>query len=247
MTIMNGAQIGSRNRNHGEFSFPLPDERRRDALLRTAWVNIVAGFKCRPSPRGPWDETASGDQTPWKYVVAPIRAALARAVVMGDQQLIEQTLEAARAFCRELEADFASMVPAAEEGSIVSEALAETESQGPADAVQMALVARPDPTNADRAIKPLERQHERLGALIRKCRRDARQITAQMAACVMLTDHEMNWSLAGRMTVWTLLAFAGLVLIAIPVARWLGEVSNDYPSPEQEQDYEEGTEPPRAA
>jgi hypothetical protein len=46
----------------------------------------------------------------------------------------------------------------------------------------MALVAHPDPINADRAVKPLTRQYERLGALIRICRRAARQNPASMVS-----------------------------------------------------------------
>lgn len=154
----------------------LSDERKRDGLLRTTWVNIVAGFKCRPTPRGPWDETATGDQTPWRYVVAPIRGALKQAVESGDRALIEQTLEGARAFCRELEADFASLVPATDQSSIVQDALAETHVQGPADEASMALVQTPNcPVAAERAVLPLQRHYTRLGNLLEKCRRHARK------------------------------------------------------------------------
>jgi hypothetical protein len=164
-----------RNRIQQDFSFGPTEDRRRDTLLRLSWVNIVAAFKCRPSPRGPWDETATGDQTPWKYVVGPIRTAIAAAVFNGDQRVIDETLGAARAFCRELEADFTSMVPAREEESTVSLALEETHVEGPANEVQMALVRSPDdPIAADRAVLPLERHHEKLTLLIERCRRVAR-------------------------------------------------------------------------
>jgi hypothetical protein len=175
MATMNVRESHPRNRIQHDFSFGQTEDRRRDTLLRLSWVNIVAAFKCRPSPRGPWDETATGDQTPWKYVVGPIRTAIASAVLQGDQRIIDQTLGAARAFCRELEADFTSMVPAREEESTVSLALEETHVEGPANEVQMALVRSPDcPVAADRAVIPLERHHERLGALIQRCRRIAR-------------------------------------------------------------------------
>jgi hypothetical protein len=174
MPTTNSTQLQNRNRNHFVFSFPHPEEKRRDGLLRTAWMMIVAGFKCRPSPRGPWDETATCDQTPWAYPLTLARLAMAAAIRSGDQMTIDQTLEGVRAFCREFEADITSMVPEAEAESVVAIALDETHVEGPANEVQMALVRNPDPIAAERAVLPLERHHNRLGALIRECRRLAR-------------------------------------------------------------------------
>lgn len=172
MPSTNGTQAHPRNRNALDFS----DERRRDGLLRSAWIAIVSGFDCRPSPRGPWDETASGDQTPWKYVVTPIRSALASAVASGNRQLIEQTLEGARAFCHELEADFASLVPSNDEASILVLALDETKHQGPADEAAMALAAKANcPIEAERAIGPVSRHAAALLTLLNGLRIKARQ------------------------------------------------------------------------
>lgn len=171
MPRMNGSHPGNSNR----IEIGLSDERRRDGLLRSAWVNIVSGFKCRPSPRGPWDETATGDQTPWKYVVAPIRGALKSAVESGDRALMNQTLENAHAFLEELKADFSSLVPSESEESILALALEETKHQGPADEATMALASNPQcPTAAERAVLPLERHQSRITKLLEKCRIHAR-------------------------------------------------------------------------
>ena len=171
MTQTNGTRRESCNRNPISFS----DERRRDTLLRSAWVNIVSGFKCRPSPRSPWDEAATGDVTPWKYLLAPMRNAVLSAVETGDKQLIEQTLEGCRAFLREIEADVASLVSPNDEASLLALALDETKHQGPADEATMALAANPAcPIAADRAVQPLERHHSRIAKLLEKCRRAAR-------------------------------------------------------------------------
>jgi hypothetical protein len=173
MSRTNGSAAETVNRNPRGLSFG--EEKRRDSLLRAAWIAIVSGFACRPSPRGPWDETASGDQTPWKYVIAPVRSAIAAAVASGDRNLIEQTLEGARAFCRELEADFASLVPAESEESIVTLALEETQLEGPANEIEMALAANPNAHTAESAITPLSRHAAALAELINHCRRLARQ------------------------------------------------------------------------
>lgn len=177
MQTTNAPAPASRNRNPREFSFsfPIVEERRRDAILRSAWMRIVAAFACRPSPRGPWDETATSDQTPWKYTLLPIRNAIAAAIMIGDRDKINQTVEAACAFCEELKADFRSMVPAREEESAVADSLAETECEGSANPVQMAYVADPSPIAAERAVVPLERQYESLGKLIRRLRIAARE------------------------------------------------------------------------
>jgi hypothetical protein len=182
MPITNVSHASPRYRNPLEFSFTPTENSRRDTLLRTAFVNIVAGFSCRPEPRSAWDEAATGDLTPWKKIVHPIRHALNAAVLSGDQELIAQTLEGARAFCRELEADFASLVPQPQEESIVAIALDETKCEGPANEVQAALLADPSPTSADRAVLPLERQWLQLGELIDKCRRVARSRSASLVS-----------------------------------------------------------------
>jgi hypothetical protein len=168
-------------RNPLEFSFTLSEDRRRDGLLRSAFVNVVAGFPCRPEPRSSWDEAASGDLTPWKKIVHPIRHALNAAVQSGDKQLIAQTLEGARAFCRELEADFSSLVPQPAEESAKAIALDETKYEGPANEMEALFIADPSPINADRAVVHLDRQFEALRKLIESCRRLARQAQPQMA------------------------------------------------------------------
>jgi hypothetical protein len=160
------------NRNHVASS---SDERRRDGLLRTAWMGIVQAFPCRPEPRGIWDESATGDDTPYRRTVEPIRAAIRAAVQSGNKQLIEKTLEGARAFCRELEADFLSLVPAESEESIVALALAETESEGPANQAEVSLAANPTCTAAESAVGPLSRHLASLAALVEGCRRAARE------------------------------------------------------------------------
>ena len=138
-------------------------------------MQIVSAFSCRPAPRGVWDETATGDDTPWKRTVEPIRAAILAAVQSGDKQLIEHTLEGARAFCHELESDFNSLVPAESEASIVALALHETKLEGSANEVEMALVQNPTPIEAERAIGPLATQLSSLALLLSGCRRLARE------------------------------------------------------------------------
>jgi hypothetical protein len=151
------------------------DEKRRDGLLRTAWSQITFGFKSMPEPKSSWYETATGDLTPWRKMITPIRAAVLAAVRTGDQKLIDQTLEGARAFCRELEADFTSLVPATAEGSVAAIALVETECEGAANVEEVALVASPTPTQAERAVGPLSRHIAALVSLVDKCRRLARE------------------------------------------------------------------------
>jgi hypothetical protein len=162
----------NRNRNHVAISC---DERRRDGLLRTAWMGIVQAFPCRPEPRGIWDESATGDDTPYKRTVEPIRAAIRAAVLSGDKKLIAATLEGARAFCRELEADFTSLVPAEGEAGVVALALEETRDEGAANEVEMALVTSPDPASAERAIGPLAAHLTAVTELLSGCRRLARE------------------------------------------------------------------------
>lgn len=166
------------NRNQLAFS----DERRRDGLLRQSWNAITSGFKSKPEPKATWYETASGDVTPWRLVVNPIRSAIVQAVQSGDKQLVEATLEGARAFCRELEADFVSLVPSTEEESIVALALEETKYQGPADEATMALAASTNcPTAAERAIAPVARHATAVAALLNSLRRHARQPQMRVA------------------------------------------------------------------
>lgn len=182
MPTTNARAASPRNRNPRSFSFLFApaEERRRDALLRAAFMGVVASFTCRPKPRGPWDETNTGDLTPWTYPLGLLRNAMAAAVLTSDHKTINATVEAVRNFCRELEADITSMVPATEEESIVSLALAETHVEGPANESQAALLANPNPTTAESAIIPLERHHERIGKLIHKCRREARSTSTMV-------------------------------------------------------------------
>lgn len=182
MTPTNAGQSAKVQRNPADFSMSESEERKRDLLLRAAWINIVAGFDCRPAPRAAWDEAASGDLTPWKKVVAPIRAAVASAVFIGDQQLIDQTRDGVRAFCRELEADFLSLIPECQEESATQLALEETECQSEAEPMEMAFVAAPSPSAAESAVLPLERHYETLGKLIKRLRIAARETRPQMVA-----------------------------------------------------------------
>lgn len=163
--------------NAKRFVLEYSDERRRDGLLRTAFMKIVDGFGRRPEPATTWNETATGDVTPWRTLlfVPVIRKAILEAVQSGDKQLIAQTVEASRAFCHELEADFVSLAPSAEETSIIADALAETSAEGPANEVEMALVQNPCPTSAEKAIGPLSKQLASLTDLVTKCRKYARQ------------------------------------------------------------------------
>jgi hypothetical protein len=60
---------------------------------------------------------------------------------------------------------------------------------------------------------------------------------------------EMTWALAARMTVWTILILIGMTGAAVLIGKALNRISYDYPEPteSEDQDYEEGTTPPRAA
>lgn len=171
--LTNPRQESNRNTRFG--SFDVREEHRRDVLLRAAWMKIVAAFACRPSPRGPWDETATGDATPWRYIVAPCRNAIATALCQGNDRLVEQTIEAACAFCDALKADFRSMLPEREEESVVTLALLETEYSGVATVEAMRLVAHPSPIEAERAIEPLLREESALTRLLNRCQRLARE------------------------------------------------------------------------
>lgn len=153
------------------------DEKRRDSLLRLSWNQIVAGFKSKPEPKSTWYETATGDVTPWRLVVNPIRAAIQQAIESGDKQLIEETLHGARAFCHELEADFVSLVPNETDLSVIQIALEETKAEGPANEAEMALVhdASLSPVEAERAIGPLSRQLSALAQLVNLLRITARK------------------------------------------------------------------------
>lgn len=68
----------------------------------------------------------------------------------------------------------------------------------------------------------------------------------------------MTLALAARMTIWTILILCAMLGVACAIGDWLGEMSADYPEPmddalsdysesDNAQDYEEGSEPPRAA
>lgn len=170
----NGTHPATVKRISGAFSYV--EEKRRDSLIRSAFLNIWAGFKCRPEPRGPIDEVAQGDSTPWKYALAPMRNAVLSAVQSGDRQLVDQTLEGIRGFLREIEADVCSLIPVQEsEVCLRTAAVEETVFEGAANPVQMELAANPNcPTTAEKAVLPLMRHHERLGRLLERCRRFAR-------------------------------------------------------------------------
>lgn len=155
---------------------------RHDSLLRAAYVRIGDAFgKSRPEPRAPWDRAADGTESRWNRLLPPIRMAVASAVVSGDQDTLNKVLEAADAFFDECKADYRALVPSREEEGITQIALDETHAEGEANKVEALLLSSPTSTNADRAIIPLTRQYERLGALIRKCRRATRTATPQVA------------------------------------------------------------------
>lgn len=175
MTITNGTHPSQVKRNLTAFSCAPLENCRRDSLLRFSWNAITGAFKSKPEPKSSWYETASGDLTPWKQVVVPIRSAILAAHASGDKQLLATTLENARAFCRELEADFVSLVPQESEESLLAAALDEATAEGQANPVQMQLANTPNcPTAAERAIGPLSKHYLRLGALLEKCRNRAR-------------------------------------------------------------------------
>lgn len=185
MMITNGPHPSESKGNQLDFSFSPAEEKRRDGLLRDAFGRIVQGFHCRPSPRNPWDTVADGTQTPWKYLLAPMRNAVASAVVSGDKQLVDATLEGIRGFLREVEADVSTLVPPeAEEPCAVTLALEETALEGHANPVQMAFVANPSAIEAEKAVVPLTRQYERLGNLIKGLRKHARKARTSSLAVV---------------------------------------------------------------
>jgi len=186
MTSTNATTSIARNRISRSYSYTFEpeEERRRDTILRSAFMAVVAPFQCRPDPRGPWDETNTGDLTPWSYPLGLLRNAMASAVVTKDRATIDRVQEAVRNFCHELEADVTSIVPAREAESLTQIALDETHAEGFANEVEMALVRDPSPTNADRAVIPLTRQLDRISALVRECRRAARTVSPQVASRV---------------------------------------------------------------
>lgn len=158
-----------------EFSLTPAEERRRDAILRIAYARIVDAFPCRPQPRSCWDRNADGTEARWNRVLSPIRMAIAAAVVMGDQQRIDRTLEASDAFFEECKADIRSLIPKREEESVAALALAETHAEGSANEAEIQLVRDPSPIAAERAIPALARHADRLNALVGSLRRYARQ------------------------------------------------------------------------
>lgn len=181
MPTTNATQSAAIQRNVRDFSLSFEEESRRDGILRTAYVRIGDAFQgSRPEPRRPWDRAADGTETRWKKLLVPIRMAVASAVVNCDQQQLDKVLEAADAFFDECKADYRSIVPSREEESITQVALDETHYEGEANKVEALLLTSPTPTNADRAVIPLTRQYERLGKLIRGCRRAARSATAKV-------------------------------------------------------------------
>src|SRR4051812_13703356 len=131
MTQPNNNTLTTRvQRNPLDFSLNPRDEARRDAILRQAWLKIVEGFACRPSPRSAWDHAADGSEARWKKILEPMRSAIASAVFIGNERLIGETLEGCRDFLRAIEADLSSLIPPKEESSIESLALDESESAG---------------------------------------------------------------------------------------------------------------------
>jgi hypothetical protein len=174
MTAQNAQGTTRVQRIQPDFSQGLRELRRRDSLLRTAFLRIIAGFECRPSPRSPWDRAADGTQAPWGKLVVAIRGAILSARQRGDVELVRTTVEAACAFCDELKADFASLLQKAEEFSLVQLAILEAETEGAAREAEVRLVAHPSPTEAERAITPIEQELLNLGALLDECRIAAR-------------------------------------------------------------------------
>ena len=181
MTTHNAHRSPEIQRNQPDFSQSLRELRRRDSLLRTAFLRIIAGFDCRPSPRSPWDRAADGTQAPWGRLVLAIRGAILSAKQRNDDELLRSTVEAACAFCDELKADFASLLQKTEELSLIQLAIQEAEVEGAAREAEVRLVAHPSPIEAERAISPIEQELHNLGALLDECRIAARS-TPQMVS-----------------------------------------------------------------
>lgn len=174
------------NRNLQPHSCSPLETQRRDSMLTAALVKIPEAFSAVPEPKSSWYETRQGDFHPLKHLTRMVRGAILAANASGDKQLLATTIENARAFCRELEADFVSLVPSEGEESLLALAIQETELEGAANPVQMALAANPNcQTSAERAIGPLSKHYLRLGALLEKCRSHARRPrTSQMVGLV---------------------------------------------------------------
>lgn len=171
----NNGHLQNGNRNLHPYSCAPTETLRRDSVLTTALVKIPEAFSAVPEPKSSWYETRQGDFHPLKHLTRMVRGAILAAHASGDKQLLTITLENARAFCRELEADFTSLVPLETGESLLSAALEETKHQGPADEAAMALAANPNcPAAAERAVGPLSKHYLRLGALLEKCRKGAR-------------------------------------------------------------------------
>lgn len=181
MPTTNARSASLRQRNPLEFSLSLAERQRRDALLRGPWMQIVGGFDCRPSPRSAWDRAADGTERRWNKIVDPMRQAVATAVVMGDQELIDQTMEAVRGFLRAIEADIASFIPPRQEESVTELALLETECAGESSVEAVRIVAHPSPVEAERAIQVLSKQQDVVARFIAWCQRAARQPSMRMA------------------------------------------------------------------
>lgn len=171
----NTTHLQNGNRNLQLYSCAPIEVLRRDSMLTAALVKIPEGFHAVPEPKSSWYETRTGDFHPLKHLTRMVRGAILAAHATGDKQLLATTIENARAFCRELEADFVSLVPSESQESLLAAALEETKHQGPADEAAMALVSNTCPTEAERAVPYLERHYTRLGKLLEKCRRHARK------------------------------------------------------------------------
>lgn len=181
MTATNVTPISPRQRNPLDFSLLPAEEARRDGLIRERWCAIVDGFACRPAPRRVWDRAADGTEARWKKLLDPMRLAVVTAVYIGDQRLIEQTMEGVRDFLRAIEADVASFIPPREEESVTTLALLETEECGKAKVEEARLLAHPSPIEATRAISPLLKEESALARLLSGVQRLARQPQMRIA------------------------------------------------------------------
>jgi hypothetical protein len=110
-----------------------------------------------------------------------MRSAIASAVFIGNERLLNETLEGCRDFLRAIEADLFSLIPATEELSVEALAVDESESAGETQTEEIRLVKNPTPTEAERALQIFAHEESALVRLINWCNRAARQPSMRIA------------------------------------------------------------------